>query len=167
MAYKYDPPRGHSPQTTRADILAEFGRWNAQAGSQVVSDYDLPMFRPGVKEAEVVYFLRGRRVPVRMNKWDDFATNLRCCYLIIRDMRLAEARGMDEAMREAYTALPAPKTERDPWEVLGLRPGVSAGQIEAAYRALAKEHHPDSGGSTEAMATLNAAYERVKAEVGQ
>ena len=31
----------------------------------------------------------------------------------------------------------------DPHEVLGVRPTASADEIRAAYRALAKKHHPD------------------------
>ena len=33
--------------------------------------------------------------------------------------------------------------ELDAYRVLGLRPGVSEEQIEAAYRSLARKHHPD------------------------
>jgi hypothetical protein len=38
-----------------------------------------------------------------------------------------------------------------PWEV-----------IEAAYRALAKLHHPDRGGDTARMQGINAAYDKIK-----
>jgi DnaJ domain len=92
--------------------------------------------------------------------------NLRVLYLAADAMRMNEARGIDKLLQEAYMALPAPKTERDPWEVLGLRPGVGLAQIDAAYRTLAKELHPDKGGNEAAMAELNSAYERAKQEGG-
>lgn len=163
MSYKYSPPVGWPPSRSRGDIEHEFQHWNQQAGAVVVSDYDLPMQRNGQREAEVTFLLRGNKVPVRVSKWDDFGTNLRCCYLIIRDMRLGEARGLTEAIREAYLQLPAPPKERDPWEVLGVRPDSPVAVVEAAYRALAKEAHPDTGGDNARMKELNEALERVKA----
>lgn len=47
----------------------------------------------------------------------------------------------------------------DPWQTLGVRPNAPAVEVRAAYRALALRHHPDAGGSDEAMAELNRAYE--------
>lgn len=165
MAYKYDPPDARNPASTRADIEVEFSRWNQQAGTAVVTDWDLPMAKTGLLYAEVTFLLRGQKVPVRVDRWGDFSTNLRCCYLVIRDMRLAEARGVTAALQQAYAALPAPKQQRDPWEVLQLRPGASVEMVEAAYRMLAKTAHPDAGGSDAAMAELNDAKERALAGV--
>lgn len=36
---------------------------------------------------------------------------------------------------------------RDDWELLGLAPGAPAADVRAAYRRLAKQTHPDSGGT--------------------
>ncbi|MER3418505.1 MAG: hypothetical protein C4343_05290, partial [Chloroflexota bacterium] len=36
--------------------------------------------------------------------------------------------------------------ERDPHEVLGVEPGASQAAIKAAWRRLAREHHPDLTG---------------------
>lgn len=106
----------------------------------------------------------GREIFWQYGLQDRAVDNLRVLYLAADAMRMNEARGIDKLLQEAYMALPVPKVERDPWEVLGLRPGVSVAQVDAAYRTLAKEAHPDAGGSSEAMAELNAAYERIKAE---
>ena len=59
--------------------------------------------------------------------------------------------------------------KRDPFEVLGIEPGASATTIKAAWRRLARSHHPDvSGGdsaasraATRRMAEINAAYEEL------
>lgn len=166
MSYKYNPPSGYRPEVTRSDIQDEFRRWNQQANAIVVSDWDLPMYRPGLKAAEVVFALRGQRVRVKIDQWDDFGTNLRCCYLNIRDMRLAEARGSLESLRETLAALPAPKVQRDPYELLGVHPAASMALIENAYRLAAQEAHPDKGGSNEAMAEVNAAIDRIRQERG-
>jgi curved DNA-binding protein CbpA len=54
---------------------------------------------------------------------------------------------------------------RDPHAVLGLAPGASAAAIKAAWRRLARLHHPDLAGTTaerraatRRMAEINAAY---------
>jgi DnaJ-class molecular chaperone len=52
---------------------------------------------------------------------------------------------------------------RDPYQVLGLAPGATKEEVEAAYRAAAKAAHPDQGGTDEAMAEVNAARDRIKA----
>lgn len=44
------------------------------------------------------------------------------------------------------------------YEALGVEPTATAEEIRAAYRALAREHHPDMGGDGERMAAVNTAY---------
>lgn len=48
-----------------------------------------------------------------------------------------------------------------PYQILGIPPHSSRTQIKAAYRRAAASHHPDRGGSHEAMVTINAAYEQL------
>ncbi len=63
-------------------------------------------------------------------------------------------------------------SQRDPHEVLGVEPGASQATIKAAWRRLAREHHPDLTGddpvaarrATRRMAEINAAYERLRAD---
>jgi hypothetical protein len=53
----------------------------------------------------------------------------------------------------------------DPYAVLGLPPGASREEAQAAYRAAAKRWHPDLAGSVEAqarMAQVNAAWELLR-----
>jgi len=47
----------------------------------------------------------------------------------------------------------------DPFAVLGLTPGAGVDAINAARRSLAKQSHPDSGGSIASMQQVNAAAE--------
>jgi len=42
----------------------------------------------------------------------------------------------------------------DHYEILGVRRGAGAGEITAAFRALAKVHHPDHGGDGERFSRL-------------
>lgn len=59
---------------------------------------------------------------------------------------------------------------RDPYRVLGVDQGASAATIKAAWRRLARAHHPDLASdeterdeATRRMAEINAAYEEVRA----
>lgn len=47
---------------------------------------------------------------------------------------------------------------RTHYEVLGLTPGSTAKEIREAFLRLAEVHHPDKGGTHDAMAELNRAY---------
>lgn len=98
---------------------------------------------------------------VRVDRFERPVDNLWAIALGLAAIRLNELRGLDDVARQVYAALPAPR-ERDPYEVLGIRPDAPAEVVEAAYRARAKQVHPDHGGTAEQMAELNAAYERVK-----
>jgi hypothetical protein len=52
----------------------------------------------------------------------------------------------------------------DPYDVLGVARTASARELAAAYRRLAKRHHPDrtGGASIARMAQINAAYEQLR-----
>jgi curved DNA-binding protein CbpA len=53
----------------------------------------------------------------------------------------------------------------DPYAVLGVEPGASPDEVARAYRARAKEWHPDIRGTEDAlrrMALINAAYEQIR-----
>ncbi len=46
--------------------------------------------------------------------------------------------------------------------ILGVSAGASPEDISAAYRRLAREHHPDVGGSDERMQEINVAYRELR-----
>lgn len=72
----------------------------------------------------------------------------------------------EESLR-AFEALPSPASER-PWrDVLELRTAASVDReaVMVAYRRLARERHPDQGGSDSMMADLNVARGRALAEI--
>lgn len=110
----------------------------------------------------------GRKLDLSYNQQPRAIDNARVLYLALEAMRMNEKRGIDKLMREAYLQLPAPegaRVTRDPWEVLGLRKGATVAEIEAMYRLKAQSAHPDKpGGTSKAMAELNEARERAKAE---
>lgn len=47
------------------------------------------------------------------------------------------------------------------YQVLGLNENASADEVKAAYKNLAKKHHPDKGGDPEKFKEINNAFERI------
>lgn len=70
-------------------------------------------------------------------------------------------------MFAGFEALPSPSDER-PWRQvfeLHREPRVSAAMVEATYRRLARERHPDHGGSDAMMSELNRARDDARREL--
>lgn len=122
-------------------------------------------------EAEVAvnfqHPVTGARVPVHSSEQARAVDNLRVCYLALEAPRLNELRGIADVVREAYLALPPAVRERDPYEVLGVRPDAPLAVIEQAYKTLARLNHPDHGGSEEIMREINQAWDRIRTEQPQ
>ena len=47
----------------------------------------------------------------------------------------------------------------NPFQVLGLSPGMTMADAKARYRELVKKHHPDVGGDPEQFKRIQAAWE--------
>lgn len=76
---------------------------------------------------------------------------------------------VERLFRQAAGGLAEPWRRPDadsPFRVLGLDPSAPDEVVRLVYRHLAHRLHPDRGGSTEAMAKLNQAYERIARERG-
>jgi hypothetical protein len=115
---------------------------------------------PSSVDPGVAVFWRDKRATscMAIDTYSTVAANLAAVAATLSAMRAIERHGGGEVRNKAFAgfaALPAPE---QPWQVLGL-PTNSATpeQIEDAYRRLAMRHHPDRGGSAEAMARINAA----------
>jgi DnaJ-class molecular chaperone len=63
-----------------------------------------------------------------------------------------------------FVALPK-AAGADWWEVLKVPRDAKRGDVEEAFKRLARERHPDRGGSSGQMAELNAARARALQEV--
>lgn len=153
---------------THRELADCFGRWGIRDWS---AEPNVPLARVNnmrlTKEERAVtvrWMPNGaaNEVVLSLDTQQTPAANLRAIFLCVDGMRLMDVRGVGHLMQSAYVQLAAPVRERDPYEVLGLRPGASSAEIEAMYRVKAKALHPDApGGSEEAMKVLNAARERL------
>lgn len=148
-----------TPEETRAEIRECFGKWG-------IDDFDI-LPKPKTDEAATVeWWLNGEKKRLTCRRFDSYRDNLRAILRILDPIRIAQERGLLEDMARAATAfLEAPKeasAKRPWWEVLGVMPQAPATVIKATYNALAKEMHPDAGGTDAQMAELNAAYEEAQ-----
>lgn len=121
---------------------------------------------PGV----AVYFeLDGERRCIASDKWDRVADNIAGVAAAIGALRGLERWVNDANVRAAFKGFAAlPDPNRVDWRaIFGLKNGdATVANVEAAYRRLAVERHPDRGGSDAAMADLNRARDQARAELG-
>lgn len=65
---------------------------------------------------------------------------------------------------QAGLQFPGMPAENSPYRVLGIHPSAPDDLVKLAYKWLAQRCHPDRGGSNEAMARLNQAYDQIARE---
>lgn len=146
-----------------AAIRAEVRRLG---GTNLVISTNIPLRQDGLPYANhrkpgdrgvAVYFMHRRRpMCFACDKWDQVEDNVYAIVKTIEALRGIERWGTGDMVEQAFTgfiSLPS----NSPWSTLGICPGATRDEIEAAYRELAKQAHPDRGGSHELMAKLNAA----------
>ncbi|MET7242468.1 DEAD/DEAH box helicase family protein [Methylobacterium sp. EM32] len=75
--------------------------------------------------------------------------------------RIASRRFAPDELARVRAYEPSAVTERESaawWRVLGVGRDAGEDEVRAAFRRLAREHHPDHGGSHAAMTNINRAY---------
>lgn len=133
--------------------------------------------------AEITFDRGGRRYVIRCARWEHWLDNLRACerviYYLFRgatEYGVATAResipdDLASTILSGFEALPDDPVlllgsgRADWWEVLGVSPQATRADIANAYRALAKVHHPDAGGTADAFTRLRRAYSEASAAV--
>jgi hypothetical protein len=130
--------------------------------------YGVPMAgkKEPVDPGVVVYWTRrGKQYVIACDRYKTRAENLRAIAKTIEATRGIERWGAvtaEQAYR-GYEALPPPggtsgaPPSRPPHEVLNVQQGAPASVVRAAFNALAKDAHPDKGGTTERFRELVAA----------
>ena len=150
----------------RDELLREL---HAGRARHVVISSNVPLRRDGIPLANMrepsdpgvaVYWddRNGKARVIACDVWRTVRENLRAVGLTIEALRSIDRAGASELLERAFSGfarLPAPP---DCWVSLGLVRGAPRDVIDARYRELARQHHPDHGGNTETMARINAAY---------
>lgn len=154
----------------------------------VVISTDVPLRRDGLPYADgdagardpgvAVYFTRGKEQYVfACDLYDRVRFNMRALGLAFGGLRAVERAGITQVIDRAmggFAQLGSGAPSADvlrPWrEVLNLD-GLAGpdfavrAAIEASYKSLSRDRHPDAGGSETAMVELNLARERALREV--
>jgi hypothetical protein len=110
-------------------------------------------------EGIAIYFLlNGKSMAMACDRFDNSAANMRSLGLAIDAMRQLERHGGGTMMERAFAgfaALTAPGKQW--WDVLECRPDASRDIIMTNFKRLARDRHPDNGGSHDDMSALNEA----------
>lgn len=152
------------------DVLNEVRR---VGGSDVVIETDLRTRQDGAPIADqrqpldpgaVVYFtLHGVKRALACDRWDKVQHNLRAIAYTLEAKRAVTRWGCAtaEAEYKGYEALPPPggttstsRPRRPAHEVLHVAPNAPREIVLAAFRARAKDLHPDAGGDQDAFTEL-------------
>lgn len=142
-------------------------RWSvepANPGRKAANKYQSPAER-----TVTLRFSRNSAETVLVSRDQDRAVdNLRALYLAVERMRLIDAAGLTDIVRQAYAQLPAPALmaafPRSPYVVLGVQPDAPLTVCEAAWKARLKATHPDAGGTDAQAAEVNAAMDAIRKE---
>ncbi len=120
-----------------------------------------------------VYFTyKKRQMSFACDRWQKIEHNMQAIAKTIEALRGIARWGtgdMLEAAFNGFMALPSPTAVRTWREVLDLlhANNITFEQLRDSYRRAAASAHPDrSGGSHDAMAAVNAAYEEAKKALG-
>lgn len=136
--------------------------------TQIVVSTNQPLRNDGAPYAQqrniadvgvAVYFMRnGKALVMAQDRFWSVIGNMRSLTMSIEGLRQMERHGgatMMERAFDGFAALTAPG--KNWWDVLEVRPDAPRDVIEANFRRLARDKHPDNGGSHEAMSALNEA----------
>lgn len=161
----------------RDNLIAEVKRLG---GRNLVISTNAPLRQDGLPyasyrkiddEGVAVYFtLDGQQMGFACDRWDRVEHNMHAIVKTIDALRGIARWGTGDMMKAAFTgftALPAPDAQKTWREVLGLYSGErNMDIVRAAYRRLASSHHPDKGGTHDAMTALNSALAAAEKELG-
>ena len=139
------------------DYRVTTGTEPRQRNSEWYGGWAMVEYRPPGSPNMVKMFLDSQSSP---------AKNLSAIAITIEGIRMQERRGLGGIAAAHYLALAAPRTERDPYEVLGVRSDAPIEVLEASWKARARTLHPDAGGNEDDFKELGAAWERIKADRG-
>jgi hypothetical protein len=160
--------------TSRDFLIAEVKRLG---GTQIILSTNVRLRGDGLPYASerepedggaAVYFTYKKNpMCFACDRYKTVKENLTAIGKTIEALRGMERWGASDMMERAFRGfaqLPD-KTGRDWWDVLQVRRDSSREVIEANFRRLAIDRHPDHGGSSDAMSELNQARAHALTEI--
>lgn len=155
-------PRGHNYRTWGIEIAAD---WEVGKLGGFLADGGRG--RSGDPAVVLSFILDRKALTLPCDRYDTVAGNLAAIAAHLDAVRGIERWGVATVhqLLSAHAALPrnAGGEGRAWWEVLEVAPIASPTDVESAYRRLARQRHPDNGGSDAAMAELNLARDEWRA----
>lgn len=130
-------------------------------GLVISSNVTLGAERPTDPGVAVWFTWDGLAVCIPVDRYQTVESNLQAIHHVIEARRVELRHGTLALVRASFTGFTAlPPASGSHWSaVLNVPKDAKPDDIERAYREAAKKAHPDTGGSTDAMARLNAARE--------
>jgi hypothetical protein len=148
--------------------LEAFGKDSGKAVSEISisSNVTLGQDRPPDTGVAVWFTWDGQQRCIAVDRYPKPEDNLQAIHHVLEARRTEMRHGGLHVVRQTFkgfTALPAPPGRKSWRDVLKLtHANVSATEVDAAYRKLAEQAHPDKGGTHERMSELNAARKEAK-----
>ncbi len=124
--------------------------------------------QPDDRGIAAYFTLKGEQQCIPCDRWDNIEQNLRAIALTVEALRGLDrwgAKEMVDAAFRGFKALPesvivTPYTARAWYDVLEVSQTASPEVIKAAYRQQMLKAHPDQGGSPEAFAEVQQAFQQ-------
>lgn len=110
--------------------------------------------------AAVYFTLNNNQVCLCCDTYNAIWENLQAIGRTIEALRQIDRDGVSDFLNRAFTgfvAIPERSGGKSCWDILGIPQTKNGDLINARYRELAKEMHPDAGGSTELFCELQEA----------
>jgi hypothetical protein len=117
--------------------------------------------QPTDKGVAIYFKYKSKPMCFACDKWNAVEDNLWSIGRTVEALRQIERDGSSDMLERAFTgfaALPAP-AGMNWWDVLGVQATATAEEIKDAFRSLAKQNHPDTGGDGEKFLVIQKAYE--------
>jgi hypothetical protein len=119
---------------------------------------------PADPGAAVYFRLKGKPRCLACDHWNRVADNIAAIAQHIDALRRIDRYGVG-TMEQAFAGYAALPPSGDDWRsVFGLNGNATIEIVEAKYRELARQHHPDIGGDPLQMSRLNAARDAARRE---
>lgn len=132
-------------------------------GLIISSNVTLGANNPADPGVSVWFTWDGINVCIPVDRYTRVEANLQAIHHIVEARRTELRHGTLALVRATFTgfaALPPPKNTDPWWEVLRVPKDAQRADVDAAYRRLRSEHHPDKGGSSTEFQKIQIAYEQ-------